>query len=169
MRCGAVRVWWDCQCRWIIKFSGNEIRCIIISCWAGQGRENSPAGGGGGNVDHRKANIKEDIKGGEYDVNEMGNDEHLPLYVAISNHWNDPLGDTSPSITAPLSYCCIPSLMVCSGRRTRCTFLLLSFKDEGDWIAWRSRRRIVFAEQQSSCSNFYIVFRIKLFAIKGSE
>lgn len=35
------------------------------------------------NVDHRKANIKKDIKEAEYDVNEIENDERLLLYVAI--------------------------------------------------------------------------------------
>lgn len=36
------------------------------------------------NVDHRRANIKKDIKEAEYDVNEIENDERLLLYVAIS-------------------------------------------------------------------------------------
>lgn len=67
----------------------------------------------GDNVDHRKANVKEDIKEAEYDVNEMGNDEHLPLYVAISKP--SLLENMSPSITAPLSDCYyIPWLTVCS-------------------------------------------------------
>lgn len=111
-------VGWDCQCGWIIKFCGNEIRCIIISCWAGQGEWFC----WGDNVDHRKADIKEDIKEAEYDVNEMGNDEHLPLYVAIANPWNSPLGNMSPSITAPLSSCYyIPSLTCRSRTSIVCT------------------------------------------------
>lgn len=51
------------------------------------------------NVDHRKANIKKDIKEAEYDVNEIENDERLLLYVAIPPR-NSPLGNMSASITA---------------------------------------------------------------------
>lgn len=51
----------------------------------------------------------------------MGNDEHLPLYVAISNPWNSPLGSMSPSIRAPLSSCYyIPSLTWRSGTGILC-------------------------------------------------
>lgn len=88
MRCSGVG--WDCQCGRMIKFSGNEIRWIIISCRAGQGESSCC----GDNVDHRRANIKEDIKEGEYDVNQMGND-------AISNPWNSPLGKTRPHLLRP--------------------------------------------------------------------